>query len=119
LDGLISAVAALSVRGSMSRIIEFPTSSVRDWQSTERTLRDILDGTPASEEFKSEIIAKMKIAYDEHEFDYQLSFSVPEASANEISRSLSKFNAALQKHNSDLLISRLKLELELAIAKGL
>ena len=103
----------------MSKIIEFPTKSVREWASTESTLRDILDNTPASEEFKSEIIAKMKVAYEEHEFTHQLSFSVPEGSASEISHALSEFNAALQKHNSGLLISRLKLELELAIAKGL
>lgn len=103
----------------MSKIIEFPTKSVREWASTESTLRGILDNTPASEEFKSEIVARMKAAYEEHKFSYPLSFSVSERSANEISNAFSEFNAALQKHNSELLISRLKLELELAIAKGL
>lgn len=103
----------------MSKIIEFPAKSVREWASTEAALSRTLDETPASEDFKKNIIIKMKSAYDEHNFSYQLSFSVPEESAYEISNSFTGFNEALQKHNFALLMSRLKLELELAIAKGL
>ena len=104
---------------TMSKIIDFPTNAVREWASIEKTLRGILDNIHASDEFKDTIVSRMKDAYQEHQFSYPLSFAVPEGNENEILESLNGYRNALQEHTSNLLISRLKLEIELAIAQGI
>ncbi len=103
----------------MSKIIKFPTKSVREWNSIKATIIDTLNETSASEMFKSEIVEKMKIAYDEHDFSYPLSLALPEEYAPVITSGLTEFTTALQSHNSKLMLKRLKLEIELAVAKGL
>lgn len=103
----------------MNNIIDFPTDFVRGWAPLESTILEILDENSATNRFKSEVITRMRKAYDEHQFSHPISYALPEEFASEINDQLSQFMSALQEQTSKLLFSRLVLEIELATAKGL
>lgn len=102
----------------MSNIIEFPTKSVQDWNTIEKTLRDILNKSDASSDFTKVILERMELAYKEHEFDYQMSFNLPPEYVEQVNEQLTAYTKALQKRTTDLLFSRLKIEIELAKSQG-
>jgi len=102
----------------MSNIVEFPTKLVQDWVVIERSLRDVLNSTDASNEFVDLIIERMQASYKEHQLDYQLSFNLPENYAENVLSALTDFSKALQQRTNELMLSRLILEIKLAKAEG-
>jgi hypothetical protein len=102
----------------MSNIIGFPTKSVRDWQIIRSTLIDLLSQSSVSEEFVTVILERMKIAYDEHEFNFDILLNLPDKYNEQVTEKLGIFSKALQQRTNELLVSRLILEIKLAKYEG-
>lgn len=102
----------------MANIIEFPTKAVQDWAVVERTLRHIMGDAGASNVLIDIVVERMKVAFDEHKFDYHLSLNLPQEYADDVGSQIEGFIKALQQHTTELLLSRLKIEIELAKYHG-
>jgi hypothetical protein len=104
---------------SKGNIFEFPTKSIRDWINIKATLQEVLNEAGASQQFSEYVCSRMKVAFDEHQFEYPISIGLPEEYAASVSESIAQFQAALQNHTSELLVKRLIVEIELAKEKGI
>lgn len=103
----------------MNNIVKFPTNEVREWSTIEKIMCNILDEAGASSNFKDVLVGRMKLAYRELYFSYDLSLDVCETDRERVIDSLTHFRDAFQKYASDLLLSRLMIEIELAKAQGI
>jgi hypothetical protein len=93
----------------MSNIIGFPTKSVRDWQIIRSNLIDLLSQTSVSEKFVTVILERMKIAYDEHDFNFDISLNLPDEYYEQVTEKFSIFSKALQQRTNEILLSRVNL----------
>jgi hypothetical protein len=103
----------------MSNIIQFPIKEKQDWDRIEKAIIDLLQQSSAYDESIKVILDRMKIAWEEHQFSYPLSVTVPDASAQQVRKMFDGFRKAFQDFHCKLLLSRLKLEIEIAKLKGL
>ena len=102
----------------MTDIIKFPTKAIQDWAKIEGTLRNILSEAGASNKLIEVVIERMKIAFEEHKFAYSLSLNVPQEYADNVRTQIEGYIKAFQQHTDELLLSRLKIEIELAKYQG-
>lgn len=108
----------LSVREKMNNILEFPTKSVQDWRRMETAFRKLLVQSDASEELSEVVLNRMREAYEDHKFDYQLTLSLSQEDTEYNENQLNLFIKALQERTNNLLYKRLLLEVKLARAQG-
>lgn len=111
----------------MGDLIQFPTKPLRDWVTVEGKIKDQLVRAGASDEMIAEVIPRMQSYW--MKFDVPLSFSfnleTPERGSdilmmdieNSVRKAATDFIKKIQKHNFDLLIDRLVLEIDLYKAK--
>ena len=81
-------------------------------------MRKIISDGGASDSFSDYVMQRMKGAYAEFQFSHDISISVPEKYSAQTLEALSEYQNMLQEHTSNLLVNRLILEIELAIAQG-
>jgi len=102
----------------MSNILEFPTKSVSEWNGFDESIKGALIEAGYSIGFIKVIIERMQVVYKEHDFNYNFSFSLPEMYSEQITNNLREFSKANQERTSQLILSRVKLEVELAKLQG-
>ena len=103
-----------------SNVIPFPTHAVREWIIIERTIRDILEEGGASPEMTKEVCARMKEVSEKFQARFEFTYQTPPlpegvrtAIQDSINKALKTFADKLREYTSNLMLDRLKLEIEL------
>lgn len=102
----------------MSNIIQFPSKINHDWISFSNSLVEVLTKEGVSDKFQKIILQRMEVVFEEFEFSFNLTISLPEEYAGQVSEEVMQITKLLQKRTSTLLLSRLSLEIELAKCQG-
>lgn len=107
----------------MSEIINFPTKAVRDNMLVEKTIKDILDKTPANEETKKEIINRVVEIFNMYQCEFSPVFdlSLPDTITEDEKRKLLKsiensykeFEKALHDHMNKIIFERIQAEIKI------
>jgi len=102
----------------MSNVVNFPPKDGNDWVSVRESLRTVIREMhkDASQNFENYVLDRMAPVYKEMPFTTELSAYSCAADQYAVSEVISGFLDDFQKHVSKLMISRLIVEIELAIA---
>lgn len=104
----------------MADVLSFPKGDGNDWPSVRESLRSVLDEKlKLSEEFKNHVLDRMASVYTEMPFRTEIDVYVHEGDPQIIQETIESFLEDYQEHIAGLLASRLMVEIELAIAKGI
>jgi hypothetical protein len=103
----------------MTHIFQFPSKEVQDWILVERGLLDLLDKMLVSEHFRRQILDRMKVVFDELEFDLRINVELSENFIEPLQNQINLLSADLSKHTAKIFRSRLEVEIELATVLNL
>ena len=111
-------IGKLCARMNMNNIVNFPTKAVQEWNSFEKTLTNILAESEASLEMTDIVISRMKDAFDDYQFNYNLSLQIPSEVAEHVKHEMTGFTSYLTEKFGKLLLQRVILEIKLAKEQG-
>jgi len=98
----------------MDNILKFPSKDIRDWEKIKTIIKESLEHANATKYVTETVLERMKDVFDEFQFNYQISFKCPLEYQEELNSNLAAFMKELHAHTSELLFSRLILEIKLA-----
>jgi hypothetical protein len=94
-----------------------PVDPDAEWTILEKIIQQTLSDRGASEAMVQSVQVRMKSAWDENRFTWPL--PVDEETHSVSFQEVLKLHSAMQAHVTRILFSRLLLEVELAMAKGI
>ncbi len=101
----------------MAEIIKFPTKEIKTWNLLEKKIRKIMEEEDAPEKVIDTVIDRMKSAYKEYYFSYQLPYSDSETFSDEFINNIKSLNKALEEYFVKIMSSRILLEIKLAFVQ--
>lgn len=104
----------------MGDVLDFPKGDGNDWPSVRESLRKVLDEKlELSDYCKDHVLERMATVYREMPFRTEIEVYVHEGDPLVVQETIEAFLNDYQKHISKLMASRLMVEIELALAKGI
>jgi hypothetical protein len=104
----------------MGNVFDFPKGDGNDWPSVRDSLLDVLDEKwklGLSDRCKDHVLERMASVYKELPFPKEIDVYAHEGDPAVIQETIETFLNDFQEHISSLMINRLLVEVELALAK--
>ena len=102
----------------MNNIVKFPSSAEQAWKELSAQISKNLTSSGYSGSFLDRVLERMRLAFDEFQFNYAINVDNMTESQSHIIEQIQAFEQALKAHNTQLIVSRLNLEIRLAVAEG-